>query len=42
VGASVPLQYYGAAGSVAFTGTSAPVVVETGDGHPVVLHRPVY
>ena len=42
VGASVPLQYYGAADSFAFTGTSAPVVVETGDGQPVVLHRPVY
>ncbi len=42
VGSNVPLLYWAAADSVAFTGTSAPVVVETADHQPVVLHRPVF
>jgi hypothetical protein len=42
VATSVPLHYLAPAASTSFTETTAPVVVQTDTGDPVVLHRAVY
>ena len=42
VATNVPLHYLAPATSVSFTGATAPVVVQTAAGDPVVLHRAVY
>lgn len=42
VATSVPLHYLAPSASASFTATTAPVVVQTDAGDPVVLHRAIY
>jgi hypothetical protein len=42
VATNVPLHYLAPATSVSFTDTTAPVVVQSAAGAPVVLHRAIY
>jgi hypothetical protein len=42
IATNVPLNYLAPATSVSFTGTTAPVVVQTDAGDPIVLHRAIY